>query len=159
MYAETLRFGVQIHIPRSAPHRDVQIGGVAIPKDKLAITNTWLAHSDEQVWNTREGEKPLDTFWPERFLVDDRDERSGPVRVRSTAEKKDPAAAKDHVYFSAEGLEGAWIPYGGMPRPVSASIRREQRTKFLYRWSSRLPGPASCQAHHDIIRCPPCKFI
>ncbi|KAK7701462.1 hypothetical protein SLS64_010206 [Diaporthe eres] len=47
MYAETLRFGVQIHIPRNAPHHELEVGGVRIQKNKLVMANTWLAHMDE----------------------------------------------------------------------------------------------------------------
>ncbi|RYP77924.1 hypothetical protein DL769_003297 [Monosporascus sp. CRB-8-3] len=111
LYAETLRFGVQIHIPRSAPYHELHIGEVTIPRNKLIMTNTWLMHTDENLWNTKGGEHPLDQFWAERFLVDPEDERSGPVK-----QKADPSTEnkpEKQVYFSVAGLEGAWIPYGG----------------------------------------------
>jgi hypothetical protein len=109
MYAETLRFGVQIHIPRCAPHQELRVGNKLIPKDKLVLVNTWVAHTDEEVWNTRDGAFPLDTFWSRRFLVDSKDPLSGPVR-------KGHGQSQSHsegVHFSIEGLDGAWIPYGG----------------------------------------------
>lgn len=108
LYAETLRYGVQIHIPRTAPHRPIRLGGITIPEDKLIIANTWLSHTDEDVWNTKGGKHPLNEFWAERFLVDPNDETSGPVKHHNLQkpDTKDP-------YFSLDGLDGAWIPYGG----------------------------------------------
>ncbi|KAI1074867.1 cytochrome P450 [Whalleya microplaca] len=111
MYAETLRFGVQIHIPRSAPYHDLHVGGVAIPKNKLIMTNTWLMHTDENTWNTKGGEQPLDHFWAERFLVDPKDATSGPMKMAGSSSTEQNG--KGEVYFSTAGLEGAWIPYGG----------------------------------------------
>lgn len=112
MYAETLRFGVQIHIPRNAPHHELEVGGVRIQKNKLVMANTWLAHMDEAVWNTKGGEMPLDEFCAERFLVDPEDPSSGPSkeRVSTTPNQK---AKNDGVRFSTDGLEGGWIPFGG----------------------------------------------
>jgi len=109
MYAETLRFGVQIHIPRSAPYHDLHVDGITIPKNKLILINTRLLHMDEEVWNTKAGQQPLDRFWAERFLVDPRDETSGPTK-KIFRPAENPGRG---VYFSADGLEGAWIPYGG----------------------------------------------
>lgn len=112
MYAETLRFGVQIHIPRNAPHHELEVGGVRIQKNKLVMANTWLAHMDEAVWNTKGGEMPLDEFCAKRFLVDPEDPSSGPSqeRVSTTPNQK---AKNDGVRFSTDGLEGGWIPFGG----------------------------------------------
>lgn len=114
MYAETLRFGVQIHIPRCAPHKDLNIGKMLIPKNKLILMNTWLAHTDEAVWNTKKDTFPLNTFWPKRFLVDSTDPSSGPSQKSHDYEsiKNDVKGAED-PRFSTEGLEGAWIPFGG----------------------------------------------
>ena len=115
MYAETLRFGVQIHVPRTSPHRNLGIGNVLIPQNKLILVNTWLAHTDEEVWNTKNDAFPLDKFWAQRFLIDPNDRSSGPTKKRFQTQAKaesDAKSAKD-PYFSTEGLDGAWIPYGG----------------------------------------------
>ena len=121
MYAETLRFGVQIHIPRTAPHQDLGIGDLIIPKNKILLVNTWLAHTDEKVWNTKNAEFPLSSFWPQRFLVDLRDPFSGPTvkqrRPDNIAEKVEREA--EGATFSTEGLEGAWIPFGGKMQRLS----------------------------------------
>ncbi|KAK8093351.1 hypothetical protein PG997_000036 [Apiospora hydei] len=109
-YAETMRFGVHIHVPRNAPHHNLQIQGVTIPRDKLIFVNTYLAHNDQVVWDTQSGRKPLNQFCADRFLVDPSDPSSGPT-------KKKPAATSENAegepQYSLEGLEGAWIPFGG----------------------------------------------
>ncbi|KAI1770960.1 cytochrome P450 [Hypoxylon cercidicola] len=107
MYAETLRFGVQVHIPRIAPHHELTIGGATIPRNKLMMANTWLMHMDDTLWNTKGGEKPLDEFWAERFLVDPEDPTSGPGKTAG------PRDGEKGVHFSTADVEGAWIPYGG----------------------------------------------
>lgn len=115
LYAETLRFGVQIHVPRTSPHRNLSFGNMSIPKDKLILVNTWLAHTDEEVWNTKDGTFPLDSFWAQRFLVDPNDPSSGPTKKRFQTQAMTENSVKStrKPYFSTEGLEGAWIPYGG----------------------------------------------
>lgn len=111
MYAETLRFGVQIHIPRTSPHRQYSIGNLFVPKNKLMLISTWLAHTDVTVWNTKQDNFPLSDFWAQRFLVDPKDPSSGPTKRRLPSYQRTEA---NGVHFSTAGLEGAWIPYGGM---------------------------------------------
>lgn len=115
MYAETLRFGVQIHVPRCSPHQDLTIGKIRIPGNKLILMSTWLAHTDEEVWNTKGGNFPLGTFWARRFLIDPKDPLSGPTKTKrvvctTTAIEN---RVNEEPRYSTEGLEGAWIPYGG----------------------------------------------
>lgn len=76
------------------------------------MTNTWLAHTDEQVWNTKGGLWPLDRFWPQRFLVYPGDPTSGPTKGGSPVPGTENQEEQE-AYFSVEGLEGAWIPFGG----------------------------------------------
>ena len=96
MYAETLRFGVEIHIPRTHPHRTAELENMLIPRDKLILMSTWLAHNKEDVFNTAAGKQPLKKFWNARFLA---------------KESKNQTAR-----FSLDGLEGSWIPFGGKSR-------------------------------------------
>ena len=49
VYAETLRHGVQIHIPRHIPHDSLYIGHCTIPRGQLLFVDTWLAHMDQTV--------------------------------------------------------------------------------------------------------------
>lgn len=109
-YAETLRFGVQIHVPRSAPYHDLDINGVTIPRKSLIIVNTHLAHRDDRVWDTQGGKRPLDKFCADRFLVDPLDPSSGPARQKGLNKVE---GNQGGVQFSCDGLQGAWIPFGG----------------------------------------------
>lgn len=111
LYAETLRFGVQIHIPRDAPHHCVPVGNSILPEKSFIMMNTWLAHSDVDAWNTCNGRRPLDEFWPHRFLVYPEDPSSGPSRKPCASIQDLPTESKEAV-FSLEGLQGSWIPYG-----------------------------------------------
>ncbi|KAI9706642.1 MAG: hypothetical protein M1836_003651 [Candelina mexicana] len=115
LYAETLRYGVQIYIPRHSPHQAVTIGDRTIPSDKVLIFNTWLAHTDKAVWNTKSGTYPVEKFWARRFIIDPKDPSSGPCQDQYKI-KSDPAFDADNssqIRYSTEGLQGAWIPYGG----------------------------------------------
>lgn len=115
MYAETLRFGVEIHVPRAAPPQNLSIGKMLIPQAKLAVVNSWLAPNDEKEWNTRNNTFPLSGFWAQRFLVDPMDPSSGPVRSSSRKWDKSTTAVEggSEIRFSKDGLEGSWIPFEG----------------------------------------------
>ena len=118
LYAETLRLGVQINIPRHIPHQALKIGDRTIPSDNVFIFNTWLAHTDKAVWNTRNGSYPLEEFWARRFIIDPKDPSSGPCKNQPKAHS-DLALPTDDMSrarYSTDGLEGAWIPYGGETR-------------------------------------------
>lgn len=139
MYAETLRFGVQIHIPRCSPHRPLTVGNSFIPRNKLILVDTWLAHTDESSWNTRDLRFPLENFWPQRFLVDPKDTQSGPVNPSNSHKHPISNKSKD-IYYSTDGLEGAWIPYGGKfayPRLQSTrlTVQKEVITLVLVEFS------------------------
>ncbi|KAL8644236.1 MAG: hypothetical protein Q9226_007865 [Calogaya cf. arnoldii] len=114
-YAETLRFGVEIHVPRATPHKNLSIGKMLVPRDSLAIVNTWLAHNDPTVWNTKKDAFLLESFWAQRFLVDPMDPSSGPLIEQDRRQDSDKTAfeEKKEIRFSKVGLEGSWIPFGG----------------------------------------------
>lgn len=133
MYAETLRFSVQIFVPRASPHKQLMIGHRVVPENGLVMVNTWLAHSDEDIWNTRQGQYPLDDFWARRFLLDPDDPLSGPVKRHYPLEKmpveREPTSdtrRKEPVRFSTDGLEGSWIPYGGICRLFLSCLSSKQ---------------------------------
>jgi len=115
VYAETLRLHLQAYVTRSSPHADVIVGGWTLPRDKVCMVNTYAAHMDEGTWNTRGGRYPVGRFWEERFLVYPGDPGSGPLRRDGGGKQPDLVEEKDkgEPTFSLEGLEGAWIPYGG----------------------------------------------
>lgn len=146
LYAETLRFGVQIHIPRCSPHRELKIGNMLIPKNKLVLVNTWLAHTDDALWNTKNGAFPLDDFWARRFLVDPKDPSSGPTKKSCASEKTEKKIENDEgLHFSTEGLEGAWIPYGGK---IFVGLKIGILSMTCRRWTSCLSWPSTCETYH-----------
>ncbi|KAF5869941.1 putative nacht and ankyrin domain protein [Botrytis fragariae] len=49
------------------------------PKKTPILVPCGPAHHDAKVWNTRNGEFPLDTFWADRFLLYPEDAVSGPM--------------------------------------------------------------------------------
>ena len=73
---------------------------------------------NNELWNTKQGKHPVDSFWAERFILDPNDNTSGPLEpeykeaVADSAEKQETNVAQE-AYFSTKGPSGAWIPYGG----------------------------------------------
>lgn len=116
MYAETLRFGVQIHIPRCAPHHNVKLGSSSIPNGKLILINTSVAHNDESIWNTEGMKFPLQMFWAGRFLTCSWNDCT---QDNSSNRRRGENDQRGTENFSVQGLEGSWIPFGGeMPAPL-----------------------------------------
>lgn len=62
----------------------------------MILMSSDLASHDEKAWGPNRCQKPLENFWADRFLVPQKREDG-----------------KEEVRFSTEGLDGAWIPYGG----------------------------------------------
>jgi cytochrome P450 len=61
---------------------------------------------------------PVGTFWADRFLINPRDVSSGPISpaVRETQTGWTAAQRADgdgEPFYSTEGLEASWFPYGG----------------------------------------------
>ncbi|KAI1264777.1 Pfs, NACHT and ankyrin domain protein [Xylariaceae sp. FL1019] len=115
IYAETMRLHIKIYSAYSSPHEDVDLGKWTLPRKALALVNSAPSHMDKSFWNTKNGQYPVETFWADRFIVDPADAESGPInpevrRSMNRAEKKRPDMKP---YFSMDGCEGAWVPYGG----------------------------------------------
>lgn len=159
LYAETLRFGVQIHIPRCSPHQDIQTGGKTIPMDKLILINTWLAHTDERKWNTQDGKHPLDKFWPRRFLAT-QDDDSGPLKSGIDGychPKVSPENTSET--FSLDGLDGVWIPYGGM-HLNSPSLKQSNTNQSLSsRWTTCLSRTNLSETNYVAFDCYDCHYV
>ena len=114
VYAETLRLYVQVYVTRCSPHNDVKVNNWVLPQNKVCMISSYVAHMDENVWNTRDGAYPLDTFWAERFLLDPNDPSSGPLKESACGTaRRSKLPLSDGKIFSMDGLEGSWIPYGG----------------------------------------------
>jgi len=118
VYAETLRRLLAVHITRCAPDHDIKVNNWLLPRNKVMIINTHLAHMDASVWNTKDGAHPLDTSWAERFLIYPNDPASGPVRKDLHDLPAVPSSGKgddktEKSRFSLDGLQGSFIPFGG----------------------------------------------
>lgn len=106
VYAEVLRQRVSLFHNRSPTVGDYKLGPFSLRSGGLVCVSTDIAHSSEKAWGparTDGGRRPLGEFWAERFLVPAGDGKEGGGVSDAAAETR----------FSTEGLDGAWIPYGG----------------------------------------------
>ncbi|CAG8951630.1 hypothetical protein HYFRA_00005430 [Hymenoscyphus fraxineus] len=107
-YAETLRLRMHIYIIRMTDRAEINIRDWIIPRRKIIVTSTTVAHMDPKAWDTGlNNEHPVDQFWVGRFL-------KFPL-----ADTEGYGKTLDHTSFptfSTKDLEGSWIPYGGGPR-------------------------------------------
>lgn len=120
IYAETLRLHVKTYTILYSPHANVPLGRYMLPKRSVGLVNSYFSHMDEEWWNTRDGKYPLHSFWADRFIVDPADPASGPMnpsKREAVANNGSPVKAASEnqgsPYYSIDGLEGSWIPYGG----------------------------------------------
>ncbi|KAI0532633.1 cytochrome P450 [Xylaria digitata] len=106
VYAETLRLRMHFYIIRMPDRIDLKIRDWVIPRRKVIVTPTTVAHMDSEVWSTGEkNEHPVDKFWVGRFL-----------KYPSRNIKESLRAHNSAPTFSTREAEGSWIPYGGGPR-------------------------------------------
>lgn len=119
VYAETLRLYTEIYIMVSSSQADVGLGRWRLPKDSIGLLNSSLSHRDARFWSTKDGLHPVDSFWADRFLTDPDDPSSGPVNP-AVREELGIKTARQHrwagsgkPFFSTDGLEALWFPYGG----------------------------------------------
>ncbi|KAF4633640.1 hypothetical protein G7Y89_g4481 [Cudoniella acicularis] len=80
VYAEVLRLRVEGQHVLCSTREDFQLNEWIFPKNNLVLVPTSAAHMNENFWNTRGGQHPLDTFWADRFLVYPDDSSSGPKK-------------------------------------------------------------------------------
>ncbi|KAI5861022.1 cytochrome P450 [Durotheca rogersii] len=122
IYAETLRLHVKLNTVISSQRADLKLGRWWLPRGSIGLVNSHISHMDAAFWNTKQGAHPVERFWADRFLRDPADPLSGPINpaYRETqglgdakAHVKEEETARDGPYFSMEGLEESWVPYGG----------------------------------------------
>lgn len=117
LYAETLRLHVKTYFMVSSPHTDVHLGRWSLPKGGIGLMNAGVSHMDEIVWNSRGDEYPVTSFWADRFIIDPTDSQSGPVsphaRDSDLDELYEARESNKTPFFSMNGTEGSWFPYGG----------------------------------------------
>ncbi|EMD96663.1 hypothetical protein COCC4DRAFT_209279 [Bipolaris maydis ATCC 48331] len=114
VYAETLRLYVQSYITRCSAHECATVGDWTLPRNEVSMVSSYVAHMNTSLWNEQDGRHPVTSFWADRFMLDPADPSSGPMDP-ATPEARDIRAklATKEKHFSAKGLAGAWIPYGG----------------------------------------------
>ncbi|KAI1074873.1 cytochrome P450 [Whalleya microplaca] len=114
VYAETLRLYINTFIMVNSPQKDVLLGKWRLPKEHFGLLNSYLSHRDAEFWNTKDGLYPVDAFWADRFLTDPSDPTSGPVNpALNEAQRRAENAKDEKPFFSMDGLETSWFPYGG----------------------------------------------
>lgn len=101
IYAEVLRQRVSLFHNRSPTVGDYKLGPFALRNGGLVCVSTDIAHNSEKAWGPARTGRPLGEFWAERLLVP------------ADGKKGDGDPDAGEARFSTEGLDGAWIPYGG----------------------------------------------
>jgi hypothetical protein len=133
IYAETLRFYVKTYFIVSSPHSDVHLGRWTLPRRRIGLMNAGVSHMDETFWNSHNGEYPVTTFWADRFIIDPANPQSGPVTslvrespdwVEPRREDSEKAQNSNKPFFSMDGTEGSWFPYGGEELPIYLELLR-----------------------------------
>ncbi|KAI3331580.1 cytochrome P450 [Xylariaceae sp. AK1471] len=110
VYAETLRLRMHFYIIRMPDRVDMNIRDWVIPRRKVIVTPTTVAHMDTEAWSTGlKDEHPIDQFWIGRFL-----KYPSAKGVHGNAQAHD--SSNSSPTFSTKEFEGSWIPYGGGPR-------------------------------------------
>ncbi|KAF3054955.1 Pfs, NACHT and Ankyrin domain protein [Daldinia childiae] len=120
IYAETLRLHGTSHLIFRAS-ADAHLGRWLLPRGSIGLISPGVLHQDAKFWNTCDGQHPISEFWSDRFLVYPNDPNSGPVSpVYRDISYSSPKKRQDNVdndnnqpYFTMDGTEGAWYPYGG----------------------------------------------
>ncbi|KAK8050929.1 hypothetical protein PG993_002314 [Apiospora rasikravindrae] len=122
VYAEVLRLYVKTYFMVSSPHKSVHVGKWCLPKGRIGLMNAGVSHMDDFFWNSYADEHPVTSFWADRFIIDPADPLSGPAapHVRESPDWVEPRPSDDNVtqagkrpFFSMDGTEGSWFPYGG----------------------------------------------
>jgi cytochrome P450 len=113
VYAEVLRLRVDVQTVFRDNREDIRVNNWTFPKKSLLLVPTRPAHRDENYWNTRDGQYPLDRFWSDRFLEFPGEPRSGPSRaIRARSEAHRNGSGQGKPKFITAGTSDSWIPYG-----------------------------------------------
>ncbi|KAI6081113.1 cytochrome P450 [Hypoxylon rubiginosum] len=132
IYAETLRLYVSTYTFINSPHADRKW---RLPKGTTNLVNSELSHMNSDFWNTKNGAHPLQTFWPDRFLIDPADPSTG---LTKSLNLNINGRKDDKPYFSLDGLEAAWIPYGGGRIVCSGRFMAKNAIIMVCAFDSRL---------------------
>lgn len=114
VYAETLRLRMHFYIIRMPDRAEINISDWIIPRRKVIVALTTVAHMDTTAWDTgAHHEHHVDQFWASRFL---RYPAGQCAAEKATKKQPSDAASSAAPIFSTKHVDGAWIPYGGGPR-------------------------------------------
>ncbi|KAJ4189119.1 hypothetical protein NW755_005940 [Fusarium falciforme] len=123
IYCETLRVRVAAPVGRTSLIPDLKFGKWKLKQGVTMLSTSWIGGHDTKFWNTgREFpdgsvERPVDSFWAERFLQYQDDPSSGPVRnpsVKAPFKTKRRTPEDDrNAQVVTDGTQGYWYPYGG----------------------------------------------
>ncbi|KAI4179351.1 MAG: hypothetical protein L6R41_007892 [Letrouitia leprolyta] len=131
IYSELLRLRVEVQTIFFGNEEDFHINEWRIPRGSLVVVPAGDAHRDEDIWNTKGGQHPLNEFWSDRFLAYTGDPLSGPrnlARLRSDRSKPTPGPIQDEKpRFTSAGLTDTFMPFGIGERtcPGRGFARRE----------------------------------
>jgi len=111
VYAETLRLRTAVYIIRKPEFQDAQVGQYTVPKDKMMVISSHMAHMDKRNFNTGVQEShPIEHFWADRFLIYP---KATEPTDRLTETTRETGSMLQKPKFSLNGMSGAWIPFGG----------------------------------------------
>lgn len=121
IFAEVTRLRVVGMLPRVVTSDDFKLGEWFIPRRSFLGVPSRTGAMNRDIWNTgaEENDHPLDKFWDERFLIYPDKPNSGPLRNQQKLRKESSSSsttsgpASNEPIFSLDGLEGAYLPFGG----------------------------------------------
>jgi hypothetical protein len=113
VFAETLRLHFTSILPVTPMRGALSVGKWSIPQGSYGMICTGVSHKNPEIWNTKNGLHPVDSFWADRFIVDPSDSSSGPVKPEAREELQVKPSEYDKPQFSSEGLNSTWFPFGG----------------------------------------------
>lgn len=152
LYVEILRLHVSVNVTREVV-QEQSLQRYSVPRGALLQAPSQLAHYDEEVWGSRDGEHPASEFWAYRHVAySDKADACGNL-VR-------------HAELSMAGRVGAFFPYGTCSQgPILYTARkprvmaRRQMGTYPHNWYSatnkrhlrrgrhfHLPRSTFCQA-------------
>lgn len=115
IYAETLRFFVQIFATRCLSHTVVHVNNWLLPKNKISMMSSHPTHMNPEIWNIKNGVYFFDNFWIERFLIDFKDPENNAIKINiiyhENTDNKNLIYNTDKVRFSLENLKSLWTLY------------------------------------------------